>query len=194
MRTVLNRVLLGTAGLLLLAGGAAVLAGGLDLPRHWGFGAPSWWPYRGPHDALLGAVTRMRHQAGGGWWAWAAGVSAVLVAGAAVWLVAQFRAARVRRLRPAEGVVLRGRALEDALAADAGEIDGVSRAAVLLTGRSAEPRARIWLDLDASADPEAVVATLEREVLAEGRRSAGLPALPAEARLGGERHRARRVR
>jgi hypothetical protein len=34
--------------------------GGLDLQRHWGFGVPGWWPFRGPDDVVLGTEGRTR--------------------------------------------------------------------------------------------------------------------------------------
>ncbi|KJK33729.1 membrane protein, partial [Streptomyces variegatus] len=63
-----NRVLLGLLGLGLFALGGGVLLGGLDLQRHWGFGVPGWWPFRGPDDVVLGTEGRTRWREEGWWW------------------------------------------------------------------------------------------------------------------------------
>ncbi|WP_425543609.1 alkaline shock response membrane anchor protein AmaP [Streptomyces luteireticuli] len=195
LRTV-NRVLLGLAGLLLLAFGAAVLVGALDLPRHWGFSLPSGWPFRGPDDVLLTAGDRRRWRDRGWWWPVVLAALAVLALLAVWWLVAQLRRRRVRDvvLGGDDPVVLvRGHALEEALAAEAGALDGVERAGVMLVGRRSAPRARVVLVLGAGAVPEAVLRRFRVEVLGAARTSAGLARLPAEVRLRTVRHRAERV-
>ncbi|GAA1884490.1 alkaline shock response membrane anchor protein AmaP [Streptantibioticus ferralitis] len=197
MRTRVNRTLLFLIGLILLAVGCAVLIGGLDLPRHWGFSLPSWWPYRGPHDVLLSANARTRYRKDSWWWPVVIGVLAVLAVAALFWLLAQFRDRRLGQVlvhSDDDGdVVLRGRAMERALAADAAELPGVLGAEVLLTGGRTRPRAGVRLQLDRHARPAGVVSDLGGRVLAEARASTGLTEFPAVARLRVERHRARRV-
>ncbi|MGW7005659.1 alkaline shock response membrane anchor protein AmaP [Streptomyces sp. NPDC054933] len=193
----MNRTLLCLIGLILLAVGCAVLIGGLDLPRHWGFSLPSWWPYRGPHDVLLSVHGRTRYRKDSWWWPAVIGVLAVLAVIALLWLLAQFRDRRLGQVLVHSGgdgdVVLRGRAMEQALVADAAALPGVISAEVLLGGGHTRPRAGVWLVLDRHARPAEVVSDLDARVLAEARASTGLAALPAEARLRVERHRARRV-
>jgi hypothetical protein len=197
MRTTVNRILLAAVGLVLLCLGGSVLVGSLDLSRHWHFTLPSWWPYRGPHDVLLKAADRTRYRAEGWWWPVVIAVLAVLALAALWWLVAQLRSRRLGRVLVdyADGgrVVLRGRALEDALAADARALPGVSRSGVRLGGRRHAPSARMSLLLEEHAVPASVVTGLDARVLADARRSAALEELPAEVRLHGERHRASRV-
>ncbi len=197
MRTTVNRVLLTLVGLILIAVGGAVLVGALDLSRHWGFTLPSWWPYKGPHDVLLSAHDRTRYRDHGWWWPVVIAVLAVLVLIALWWLVAQLRDRRLGHVLVDSGdrggVLLRGRAMEDALAADAEALPGVAGAGVRLTGRRAAPATRMSLLLDGDAVPGAIVRDLDGQVLAEARASAGLAELPAEVRMHGERRRARRV-
>ncbi|GAA3503539.1 alkaline shock response membrane anchor protein AmaP [Streptomyces prasinosporus] len=186
-----NRVLIAIAGLVLLALGGSVLAIGLGAP------APSWWPHDGRHDVLLDEAERTRWQGEGWWWPVVLAVLAVLVLLCLWWLVAV-----VRRRRPAEvlvdtgdgeGAVLRGRALERAVAEEASRLDGVARAHVLLAGRRTAPSARVRLLLEPHVDPGTALHALTTGALAHARDSTGLAALPAEVRLHGVRHRAERV-
>lgn len=197
MRSTLNRVLLCLVGLILIAVGGSVLLGALDLPRRWGFGVPSWWPYKGPHDVLLSGHDRTHYRAEGWWWPAVIAVLAVLALIALWWLIAQLRERRLGRVVVDSGeegrVMLRGRALEDALAADAEALPGVVRAGVRLTGRRAAPATRMSLLLDGDAVPGAIVRDVDGRVLADARRSAGLNRLPSEVRMRGQRHRGRRV-
>ncbi len=197
MRTTVNRLLLALVGLVLICLGGPVLVGSLDLSRHWDLTLPSWWPYRGPHDVLLKAADRTRYRAEGWWWPVVIAALAVLVLAALWWLVAQLHSRRLGQVLvdyADEGrVALRGRALEDALAADAGALPGVSRSGVRLAGRRHAPTARMSLLLESHAVPDEVVTGLDARVLADARRSAALDDLPAEVRLHGERHRASRV-
>ncbi|KNB53052.1 membrane protein [Streptomyces caatingaensis] len=197
MLRVFNRVLLGLAGLLLLALGAAVLVGALDLPRHWDFSLPSAWPFQGPDDVLLTAADRRRWRHRQWWWPVVIGALAVLVLAGLWWLLGQ-----VRRRRPREVVlpavddpvvVVRGRAVEETVAAEAEALDGVERAAVVLVGRRGAPGVRAVLVLSPGAVPEVVLRRFAVEVLEGARTSLGLGRLPAEVRLRGVRHRAERV-
>ncbi|GAA3054678.1 alkaline shock response membrane anchor protein AmaP [Streptomyces roseofulvus] len=186
-----NRVLLGLAGLLLVLAGGAVLAAGLDLP------VPSWWPWSGPDDVLLTTADRRRWREESWWWPTVIAVLGVVVLLALWWLIAQFRRARLAEVLVDTGdgdaAVLRGRALEDVLAADATAQEGVAQAKVALTGRRAAPRTRIALLLEPYASPGEALAGLSGEALARARTAAGLAALPTEARLRAVKHRARRV-
>jgi hypothetical protein len=91
MLKTVNRVLLGLLGLGLFALGGGVLLGGLDLQRHWDFGMPGWWPFRGPDDVVLGTAGRTRWRDEGWWWPTVIAALAVLLALLLWWLLAQRR-------------------------------------------------------------------------------------------------------
>ncbi|MFJ1544823.1 alkaline shock response membrane anchor protein AmaP [Streptomyces sp. NPDC088246] len=190
LRTV-NRVLLGLAGLVLICVGGAVLAAGL------GLSVPSWWPWYGKGDVLLSEAGRDRWRGEGWWWPTVIAVLAVVVVLALWWLLAQPRRARLAEVLvdsgDGEGALLRGRALEGVLADEAGTLDGVARAQVVLTGRRGSPRARIRLLMEPHAAPDEALGHLTDEALAHARDSAGLAQLPAEVRLRAVKHRAERV-
>jgi hypothetical protein len=191
-----NRVLLGLLGLGLFALGGGVLLGGLDLQRHWGFGVPGWWPFRGPDDVVLGAEGRTRWREEGWWWPTVIAVLAVLLALLLWWLLAQRRRRLGQVLVDSEdGAAARldGRTLEDVIEEEAQALDGVSRAHVRLTGRRTAPAARVRLLLEPHADPELILGRLIRETLAHVRASAGLDRLPSKVSLREARHRADRV-
>lgn len=191
LRRTVNRVLLGLAGLLLICGGGAVLAAGADLS------VPSWWPWHGGDDVLLGAADRVRLRDEGWWWPAVIAALAAVAVLALWWLLAQARRARLAEVLvdsgDGEGALLRGRALESALADEAATLRGVARARVALTGRRDAPRAAVRLLLEPHARPHEAVGRLTDEALAHARDSAGLAALPAEVRLGAVGHRAERV-
>ncbi|GAA0903396.1 alkaline shock response membrane anchor protein AmaP [Streptomyces thermoalcalitolerans] len=191
MLGIVNRVLTGLIGLVLLVAGGSVLAVGL------GVRPPSWWIHQGRHDVLLTAAERTRWRGTGWWWPGVLAALAVLFLLALWWLIAV-----LRRRRPAEVLVdtgddgqtvLRGPALADALAADAERLDGVARAHVRLTGRRTAPAAQVRLLLEPHADPGPTLNGLTAECLAHARHSANLRSLPAEVRLKSVRHRAERV-
>lgn len=190
LRTV-NRVLLGLAGLVLVCVGGGVLAAAL------GLSVPSWWPWYGKHDVLLSQADRDRWRSDGWWWPTVIAVLAVLVVLALWWLLAQLRRARLAEVLvdsgDGEGALLRGRALESVLAEEAGALDGVARAQVVLTGRRSTPQARIRLMMEPHAAPDEALGRLADEALAHARDSAGLAQLPAEVRLRAVKHRAERV-
>ncbi|WP_256105346.1 alkaline shock response membrane anchor protein AmaP [Streptomyces sp. ODS05-4] len=181
-----NRALLGLAGLVLLCLGGAVLAVviGLDVP--------SWWPWHDPDAVLLTDRTRERVP-----WAAAVAVPAALLVLALIWLFAQVRRPRLAEVLldtgDGDAAVLRGRALEGAMAAEAEALDGVSRARVRLTGRRTAPAAHLALLLEPYAAPRETLARLDGGAVRHARESAGLAALPAEARLRAVRHPGRRV-
>ncbi|MEW2395075.1 alkaline shock response membrane anchor protein AmaP [Streptomyces sp. NPDC046862] len=190
LRTV-NRVLLGLVGLLLLVAGGSVLAVGL------GAKPPSWWVHDGRHDVLLSDSARTRWRDEGWWWPAVIAALAVLVLLTLWWLSAVLRRHRLGEVLvdtgDGEGALLRGRALEGVLSDEAGQLDGVERAQVRLTGRRRAPEARMRLLLEPHVDPGDALHGLTTEALAHARDSAGLAALPAEVRLRGVKHRAERV-
>lgn len=132
-----NRVLLGLAGLLLVLVGGGVLAAALDLS------VPSWWPWSGPSDVLLSTADRQRWRDEGWWWPVVIAALGLLVLLALWWLLVQFRRARLADVLvdsgDGEAAVLRGRALEGVLEADATAQEGVAKARVALTGRRTAP-------------------------------------------------------
>ncbi|MFJ3245979.1 alkaline shock response membrane anchor protein AmaP [Streptomyces sp. NPDC086782] len=191
MRGIVHRVLTGLAGLVLLVVGGSVLAVGM------GVRPPSWWIHRGRHDILLSAAERTRWREAGWWWPAVLGALAVLVLLALWWLAAVVRRRRLGEVvvdtGDGETALLRGRALENVLAADAEQPDGVAGAQVRLTGRRGAPRTHVRLLLEPHADPGAVLDHLTGRALVHARDSARLAALPAEVRLRAVRHRAERV-
>ncbi|MFD3549475.1 alkaline shock response membrane anchor protein AmaP [Streptomyces sp. NPDC058655] len=184
MLGVVNRIVLALVGLVLLAAGAAVLTAS--------------WPFGGRHAPLLTAAARQRHWHTEGWRWWAvAAALALCVLLALWWLLSQLRRPRLQAVVVDTGdgafAVLRGRALEEAVAAEAGALDGVARCRVALRGRRGAPALRVALELEPHAVPADALAALAGPVLHHARSSAGLPALPAEARLKVTSHRAQRV-
>ncbi|MGW8380542.1 alkaline shock response membrane anchor protein AmaP [Streptomyces sp. ODS28] len=197
LRTV-NRVLLGLVGLVLLGAGLAALAGGLDLFKRGKVSVPGWWPWARPGDVLLTAHDRTQWRAEGWWWPVVFVVLGVLVVLFLWWLLAQSRRRRLNEVLvdsgDGAGALVRGRALEDVVAAEAESMKGVGRARVSLVGRKrTRPRARVGLLLEPHAEPAAAVAGLRGTALEHARASAGLDRLPAEVRLRCARHRAERV-
>ncbi|MFF5309967.1 alkaline shock response membrane anchor protein AmaP [Streptomyces massasporeus] len=191
-----NRVLLGLLGLGLFALGGGVLPGGLDLQRHWGFGVPGWWPFRGPDDVVLGTEGRTRWREEGWWWPTVIAVLAVLLALLLWWLLAQRRHRLSQVLVDSEdGAAARldGRTLEDVIEEEAQALNGVSRAQVRLTGRRTAPAARVRLLLEPHADPARILGQLTRETLVHARDSAGLDRLPSKVGLREARHSTDRV-
>lgn len=184
MRGVVNRILLALAGLVLLAAGGVLLAGS--------------WPFAGRHAPLLTAADRRAHWHAEGWWfgALIAGLALCLLL-ALWWLLAQLRRSRLRAVPVDTGdgayALLRGRALEEAVTAETAALDGVAHCRVALHGRRTSPALRIGVELEPHAVPADTLAALAGPVLSHARASAGLPDLPAEARLKVARHRTRRV-
>jgi len=186
-----NRVLLGLAGLVLLAVGGAVLVSGL------GLSLPSWWPWGGTDDVLLSRSDRTRWRDEGWWWPTVIAVLAVLVVLALWWFLAQLRRRRLAEVLvdsgDGEGALLRGRALEGVLGVEAARLDGVADAKATLTGRRTAPRARVRMQMEPHASPGLALRGLSEGALTHARTSAGLDELPAEVRLKAVKHRAERV-
>ncbi|MGW5654428.1 alkaline shock response membrane anchor protein AmaP [Streptomyces humi] len=186
-----NRVLTGLAGLLLLVLGGSVLAVGLGAPP------PSWWLYHGRHDVLLTTARRTHWRDAGWWWPTVLAALAVVVLLALWWLTAQLRRHRLTEVVVDTGdggsALLRGRALETVLAADAAQQEGVAHAQAVLKGTRTAPRVRVWLQLEPDVSPGAALDELTSRALTHARESAALRKLPAEVRLTSVRHRADRV-
>lgn len=89
--------------------------------------------------------------------------------------------------------LLRGSALEEVLAEEAGALEGVERARVTLTGRRTAPRASFGVLLGPGAHPAAAVDHIEERALAPACASVGLARLPAEIRFRPAKHRPERV-
>ncbi|GAA3782259.1 alkaline shock response membrane anchor protein AmaP [Streptomyces phyllanthi] len=191
MLRIVNRVLLGLAGLVLVVAGGSVLVVGL------GVDPPSWWLHDGPHDVLLSDAERTRWRDEGWWWPAVIAALAALLLCLLWWLTAVLRRHRLHEVLvdtgDGEGALLRGRALEGVLAGEAGQLDGVERAHVELTGRRSAPEARVRLVLEPHADPGDALRRLTAEAVTHARTSAGLAALPAWVRLRAVKHRAERV-
>ncbi|WP_369388434.1 alkaline shock response membrane anchor protein AmaP [Streptomyces sp. CG1] len=187
----LHRVLLGLVGLLLFVLGGSVLAVGLGAP------APSWWIHTGPHDVLLTRAERTHWRGTGWWWPAVLAALAVLVLLALWWLTTVLRRRRLTEILidtgDGESAVLRGRALESALAQGAVQQQGVAHAEILLRGRRTKPTARIWLQLEPHVDPSTALNDFTTQALTHARESARLASLPAEIRLRAVKHRAERV-
>ncbi|MGI5453709.1 alkaline shock response membrane anchor protein AmaP [Streptomyces sp. CA-249302] len=191
MLRIVNRVLIGLVGLVLLLLGGSVLAVGL------GAKPPSWWIHDGRHDVLLTDAERTRWQDHGWWWPTVIAALAIVVLLTLWWLTANLRRRRLAEVLvdtgDGEGALLRGRALEGVLASEAGDLDGVAHAQVHLTGRRAAPETRVQLLLEPHVDPGTALQHLTDEALTHARNSAGLAALPAEVRMKAVKHRAERV-
>lgn len=192
-----NRVLLGLAGAVLLMLGFAALAGGFDLQHRWGFSLGSGWPWASPDDVVLTDSARRRWRSEGWWWPAVIGGLSLALLLAGWWLLVHLRRRRLGGLQidsgDGKGALLRGRALQEALAADAMSLNGVERARVALHGHATRPSVRMSVTLGAHAEPATVMEDLRTKSLEHARTSAGLEAIPAEIRLRAVSHRAERV-
>ncbi|MDB1088426.1 alkaline shock response membrane anchor protein AmaP [Streptomyces sp. ACA25] len=197
MLTTVNRVLLALTGLLLFGFGAAALAGALDLAERWGFNHPDGWSWRTPQDVLLTRTDRTQWRDEGWWWPVVIGVLAALVLLSLWWALAQLRRQRLSEVLvdsgDGVGAVLRGRAVEDVVTAEAEALSGIDRARIALEGSRTRPRARVRLLLAPHAQPADAVHRLRTEALEHARVSAGLEGLPSDVRLRAARHGAERV-
>lgn len=123
-KSVANRILLASTGILLLGAGCLMLASGFDLYRRRHLAPPDGWPLTA-HDQVLLTEADRTHWTTAGWW-WPAVIAAltVVVLLALWWLLAQLRRTHpghipVQGPPAVEGVELREQALSNALAADA---------------------------------------------------------------------------
>ncbi|MFD5321735.1 alkaline shock response membrane anchor protein AmaP [Streptomyces sp. NPDC127098] len=188
--SVVNRVLLGLLGLALFAGGLAVTLAALDL-------APGAWPWSGSEDVLLSDAERTRWRDESWWWTAVIGGLALVVLLSGWWLVAQLRERRLDEVLvdsgDGVGALLRGRAMEDVVAAEAGSLPGIDEARVTLVGRRTQPRIRVGLLLAPHARPDEAVRRLHGEAVEHARVSAGLDVLPTEVRLRSTKHAPERL-
>jgi hypothetical protein len=194
---IVNRVLVGLTGAALLGVGLAALAAATDLPRRLGISVPSGWSWREPGEVPLTHADRTQWQAQDWWWPVAFAVPALAVLLSLWWVLAQARRQRLSEVLvgggDGAGALLRGRALEDVLTADARSLPGIDHAQVTLVGRRTGPRVLADLLLTPHGEPDDTVHRLRAEVLENARTSAGLGELPAEVRLRSAKHRAERV-
>ncbi|MFJ4672446.1 hypothetical protein [Kitasatospora purpeofusca] len=188
MTRIINRLVLGAAGLTATAASTAVLlaAAGVRLPDRW----PSWLPHH-PDDAALPAAVRTRLSSTHAW----SDPTFLVIAAAAVLalllLVAQSTRRSPKRLRLASGE-LRTSALAAAVEQRARAVAGVTGAVVRI-GRGRAPLVELTARLSEQAEPGSTAEALA-EVLAEASRSTGLSFrerihLTAAARPGGRRGR-----
>lgn len=89
MQRIVNRVLLGLAGLVLIVVGGSVLAVGLG--SRW----PTWWIHDDRHDVLLSNAERTHYRDAGWWWPTVLAALAVLVLLSLWWLAAVLRRRRL---------------------------------------------------------------------------------------------------
>lgn len=187
----LNRILLALVGLVLFALGGSVLAVGL------GATPPSWWIHQSTHDVLLTRHERTRWQGTDWWWPTVFAALAIVLLGALWWLSAVLRRRRLAEVLidtgDGEEGLLRGRAMEEVLSAEASAVDGVEQADVTLTGRRGRPETRVRLLLGPHAAPGDTLHRLTTGALTVARESAGLSQLPALVHLRAVKHRAQRV-
>ncbi|MFJ4970135.1 hypothetical protein [Streptomyces sp. NPDC088755] len=192
-RGAVNRALLGTVGLALLAGGTLPAVGdGTGLGRV-GREVPGWWSGRAAEGALVdrGGLARLREN---GWWTPAVVVALTLVLALLVrWFAAQVSTSGPRwvSLRGA-GLTLRRRAWERAMASQAAAVDGGARARVRLAGRPL--RASVTLVVEPEARPAEVVRRVAAGVVADARHCAGVRELPTDVRVRVANRRERRAR
>ncbi|MET7475376.1 alkaline shock response membrane anchor protein AmaP [Streptomyces sp. NPDC005648] len=191
MLRIVNRVLIGLVGLVLLALGGSVLAVGLGAP------APSWWIHQGRPDVLLTDAERTKWQDHTWWWPAVIAALAVLVLLTLWWLTTVLRRRRLTEVLvdtgDGEGALLRGRALETVLADEASGLHGVAQAQAHLTGTRTAPGARVQLLLEPHVDPATALHHLAVQALTHARNSAGLEKMPAEVRMRAVKHRQERV-
>ncbi len=166
-RAVVNRVLLGAVGAVLLGVGVLVLLGGLDLYRRVGLHPPGWWPLTSPDQPVVSARSRGRWVSSSWWWPTVIGGLTVLVAGMAWWLVAQLRRTGLSSITvptpEVSGLRLRvsARALEEALETGTAVLPEVERAGVRLVRAPGHPRLRGAVRLTPGGDPAALVEHFE---------------------------------
>ncbi|MFC9617177.1 alkaline shock response membrane anchor protein AmaP [Streptomyces sp. NPDC056938] len=198
-RSTLNRLLMALSGLVLLGGGLLILTAGLDLYRRLHLAAPAGWPLTTPHDVLLSNADRIGWSDQGWWW-WPAVIAGLVLAAvlALLWLLAQLRRRRPGSVHlggtpPPESVEVRGRALSDAVTAEARALPGVKQASAHVTGRAARPCLHVALTLTDDGTPAPVLQALCHGPVAHARDCTGLPHLPTRAQLNVGKHKARRA-
>lgn len=191
-RGVVNRSLLGVAGLVLVVCGGWLAVGDGSA---WGpvvDRVPHWWPTPSPDGVLLdrGLTARLREKS---WWSPALITGLALVLALLVWWLArQAGSGRTRwSALPRSGPVLRGRTWERAMATQVAAFDDVARARVRLVGRPL--RAVVTVVVEPGARPAQIVRSVAG-VIADARDSGGVQRLSADIRVRGANRRARRTR
>ncbi|MFF8649102.1 alkaline shock response membrane anchor protein AmaP [Streptomyces griseoluteus] len=186
-----NRVLLALAGLVLFVLGGSVLAVGLGAP------SPSWWPHSGRHDVLLSRAERTAWRGQDWWWPALIALLAVLFLIGLWWLVSVLRRHRLSEILvdsgDGTGALVRGGALESAVADDAARRPGVAGAGASLSGRRTSPALGAGLRLEPGAAPAAALADFAAHPLGAARDSMGIETLPTVVQLRAKRHKADRV-
>ncbi|MFJ9442630.1 alkaline shock response membrane anchor protein AmaP [Kitasatospora sp. NPDC101235] len=188
-RTVVNRVMLGMVGAVLLVAGVLVLAGGFDLYRRLGVHPPQWWPLTSPDQPVVSASSRVRWVASAWWWPTVIGGLTVLVVGTAWWLVAQLRRSGLSSIAvPTPGVCglrlrVGAQALEEALENRTAVLPEVERAGVRLVRAPKHPRLRGAVRLRPGGDPAALVEHFEDGPRSDACGSLRLAELPADLRI-----------
>ncbi|MEU2069639.1 hypothetical protein [Streptomyces anulatus] len=191
-RGVVNRSLLGVAGLVLVVCGGWLAVGDGSA---WGpvvDRVPHWWPTASPDGVLLdrGLTARLREKS---WWSPALITGLALILALLVWWLArQAGSGRTRwSALPRSGPVLRGRAWERAMATQVAAFDDVARARVRLVGRPL--RAVVTVVVEPGGRPAQIVRSVAG-VVADARDSGGVQRLSADIRVRGANRRARRTR
>ncbi|UZI26807.1 hypothetical protein [Streptomyces sp. VB1] len=192
-RGVVNRSLLGVAGLVLVVCGGWLAVGDGSAWVPVVDRVPHWWPTPSPDGVLLdrGLTARLREKS---WW------SPALITGLALvlallgwWLARQALSGRTRwSVLPRSGPVLRRRAWERAMATQVAAFDEVARARVRLVG-GRPLRAVVTVVVEPGARPAQIVRSVAG-VIAEARDSGGVRSLSADIRVRVANRRERRTR
>ncbi|MFJ4680132.1 MULTISPECIES: alkaline shock response membrane anchor protein AmaP [unclassified Kitasatospora] len=202
-RRTVNRTLLALVGLVLLAGGALVLLGGLDAYRHLGITPPGWWPLTSPDQPVLSTASRTRWSDRDWWWPVAIAVPALVIVGCLWWLFSQLRRggpAGVDLPSPtASGgshfaLRVRSRAVEEAIETETVALPDVERVTTKVTGAARRPQVHTAVRIAPGADTAALVAAYRTGPVEHARHSLGLAELPAQLRLRGGKARKERSR
>lgn len=161
-------------GLILLAGGGAALARGLD----------AFPAALGPSTAGLLSHAQVRYPTEHAWvWPAVAAVTAVLAVLPLWWLAAQTRTNTVRRLSlepdHTHGVtVLPADAATGAITDELESYPGIHRASAALRGSPAAPRMQLSVTAEDQADPAVLRTRIEAEALAHLRTALELHTIP----------------
>lgn len=186
-RGVVNRSLLGAAGLALVAGGGRLAMGDGSTWGAVGDRVSRWWPADGVLlDRELPA--RLREN---GWWGPAMIAGLILVLALLVWWLARQALSGGPRwvVLPRTGPVLRRSAWEQAMTAQVAAFDEVARSRVRLVGRPL--RAVVTVVVEPGARPAKVIQEVAG-VVADAR-AGGVQSLSADVRIRVANRRERRT-
>ncbi|MGW4893814.1 alkaline shock response membrane anchor protein AmaP [Kitasatospora sp. NPDC004240] len=188
-RTVVNRLLIGLAGLVVLVVGLLVVAGAFDLYTRLEVDPPDRWPLISPDQPLLSTRSRTRWVDEPWWWPTVVAVLLVLAGGSLGWLVAQLRRHGPSALTvatpgaPGLRLRLRAGALEEAVETGTAALPEVERASVRLIGRPRRPGLRGAVRLTPGGEPAVLLTHFETGPRTDALATLGLPALPADLRI-----------